>query len=396
MEEQTPLYEEGKDWGWKRVSEFFGIKDPFFERLLFIEEYDISSNIYVIEGEYLSIIDPGNDYTAYIELFKRGYKPQDIRKVVLTHGHPEHIAGIYEFVRSYPNLIYEGILTVYLHEDGPEELKHILKDMKCKHYFVKPGEKLDLSGFELEVLFTPGHTLDSICLYHAPSKSVFTGDTVLPYAVASPDPMGGGRIDYHLFSLKILMNIDINHLFPGHGPPIANDAKKVFEGTYAGIIKRIVGLETPWVEGAKFLASKGYLEECIFCCDKDLKENPNNLLALSLKASCLSDLGRYEEAIDVFDKIIELQPKSTFAIIGKGYALMGMGKYDDAIKFFDRALELEKRATIASIYKGMALYLSGRVEEAVEIPEFREEFVTKFREELEKRKGGGNAENRES
>jgi len=84
MEEQTPLYEEGKDWSWKRVSDFFGIRDPFFERLLFVEEYDISSNIYVIEGEYLSIIDPGNDYTAYIELFKKGYSPRDIRKVVLT------------------------------------------------------------------------------------------------------------------------------------------------------------------------------------------------------------------------------------------------------------------------------------------------------------------------
>ncbi len=389
MENKGYSYEEKMDWGWKRASEYLKIENPFFENLLFVEEYDISSNVYVITGDYLTIIDPGNDYTAYIELFKRGYNPKDVRKIVITHGHAEHIAGIYEFVRSYPYLIYEGLLTVYLHEDGPEELKYTLKDMKCKYHFVKPSEKLDLSGFELEVIYTPGHTLDSICLYHAPSKSIFTGDTVLPYAVASPDPMGGGRIDYHLFSLKILMNMDIEHLFPGHGTPVAYEAKKVFEGTYAGIIKRIVGLETPWVEGAKFLASKGYLEECIFCCEKDLKENPGNLVALSLKASCLSDLGRYEEAIEVFDIILSKMPKSTFALIGKGYALMGLERYDEAIKMFDEALKVERRATIASLYKGMALYLSGNKEEAFKIPEFKEEFIEKFKKELKSSASGG-------
>lgn len=393
MSEEMYQYKEDKDWGWKRASEFFGIDDPFLKKVLFVEEYDISSNIYLIEDDGLNIIDPGNDYTAYYELFNRmGYNPDDVKRIFLTHGHREHIAGFFEFVRSYPYLIYEGKLTLYLHEDAPEELQFYVKDMKCKYEYLKGAQKIKLGEFELEVIYTPGHTIDSVCFYEPTSKSIFTGDTVLPYAVASPDPIGGGRIDYHLFSLKILMNMDIKHLFPGHGTPVAERAKEVFEGNYAGIIKKIVGLEVPWVEGAKFLASKGYLEECIFCCDRDLKENPDNVLALSLKGSCLSDLGRFEEAEKTFDEVLKRVPDSVFALCGKGYALMGQKRYDEALRYFESALRIDPKSTTALIYKAMALYLSGRVEEALEIKEFREEFAERFKEELEKTKNTGKEE----
>ncbi|RLD98774.1 MAG: hypothetical protein DRI91_02365 [Aquificota bacterium] len=368
---------------WQSLQEALGLSHPFFKQCLFLEGYDISSNIYAIVGDYISLIDPGNDYTAFIQLFEKGHKPYDIKKIVITHGHPEHVMGIFELFR-YPSFQQKGELELFLTETSPESLKEMAQEFGCKITQVQNGDILNLSGFELEVIHTPGHTMDSICLYHAPTKSIFTGDTVIPYAVPSPDPTAGGRADYYLLSLRILFNMDIKHLLPGHGPPVPENAKKVMEGSYAGAIKQIIGLKTPWLEGASHLAKKGYLAEAAFCCDIELKEDPNNLKALELKASCLSDMGRFEEAYEIFDRLSKEIGSYTFATMGKGYSLLGMGKYKEAIIHFNKILKKNPAHKMANLFSASGPYVSGKHEEALQIDEFKEEFVARFVKEMEK------------
>jgi hydroxyacylglutathione hydrolase len=373
-----------QEGGWNPLSAILGVSHPFFDKCLFLEGYDISSNIYVVEGDYLSIIDPGNDYTAFINLFELGYKPTDIRKIVLTHGHPEHAMGTFELFR-YPSIAQEKNIEIFLDEEGPDTFKKLVEEFGCTLTEVKNGDILDLGGFDLEVIHTPGHTMDSLCFYHAPTKSIFTGDTVIPYAVASPDEIAGGRADYYLFSLKILLGMDIEHLLPGHGMPVAREGKRVIEGSYAGAIKQAIGLRTTWLEGASQLAQKGYLEEALFCCEKELEEAPDNMRALELKASCLSDTGKFEEALKAFDLLEQKQRDYPFALVGKGYSLMGLGEYEKSLPYFDKALSVSPDTKIARIYKGMALYLLGRHDEALKIKEFKTELVDRFRKEMEKR-----------
>jgi len=269
-------------------------------------------------------------------------------------------------------------------DTAPEALLGLVQEFGCKTTQVKNGDVLDLSGFQLEVLHTPGHTMDSICLYHPSTGSLFTGDTVIPQAVASPDPLAGGRADYYLFSLRILMDLEPKHLLPGHGMPVAHEAMKVLEGSYAGAIKQIIGLKTSWLEGASILARKKYLAEAAFCCDMVLKEEPNSLKALELKASCLSDMGKFEEAYEIFDTLSKEIGSYTFANMGKGYSLLGMGKYKEAITYFNKVLKKDPSHKMAKVYKGIALYLSGKEEEALQIDEFKEEFVARFIKEMDK------------
>ncbi len=368
---------------WQPLQEVLGTTHPFFKQCLFLEGFDISSNIYAIVGDYISLIDPGNDYTAFLQLFEKGYKPTDIKKIVITHGHPEHAMGILELFR-YPSIQQEKDLEIFFTETSPESLVELVREFGCKITQVQNGDVLDLSGFQLEVIHTPGHTMDSICLYHASTKSIFTGDTVIPHAVASPDSTAGGRADYYLLSLRILMNMGIKHLLPGDGLPVAHEAQNVLEGSYAGAIKQIIGLKTPWLDGASQLAQKGYLAEAAFCCDIELKEDPNNLKALELKASCLSDMGRFEEAYKIFDRLSKEIGSYTFATMGKGYSLLGMGRYKEAIMQFNKILKKNPAHKMAKIYKGIALYLSGKQEEALRIDEFKEEFVARFVKEMEK------------
>lgn len=374
--------------GWQPLAKVLKSPTPFFERFLFLQGYEeFSSNIYVIMGDYLTIVDSGNDYTAFMDLFRLNLKPEDIKKIVLTHGHLDHAMGAVELLRSYPSLREAGGFELIIHEAAPPQLKEVVQEFGSRVTQVRGGETLELSGLEWEVIHTPGHTIDGICLYHAPTKTVITGDIVLPEAMAAPDIYAGGSLDHYLFSLKALLRRDIENVLPGHGLPVALSGRRVIEETYEGVMMKIIGAEgqIPWIEGATALAQRGLLEEALFCCEKEMGRNPENVRALELKGSCLNDLGRNTEAIEVFDGILARRGDHVFALTGRACALMGLGRYEESLSYFDHALEIDANVREALIYKGMALYLSGKPEEAMEIEAFRTEFVGRLKGELRRK-----------
>ncbi len=369
---------------WESLGSLLNLPDRLFEKTLFLQGYEFSSNIYIIQNGYLSIIDPGNDYTAFMDLFALGFKPPDIKKIFLTHGHIDHVGGAIELFRGYPG--YQNLdVEIILHEAGPVQFKEMARGLGCRLTEVRGGETLELSGFEFEVIHTPGHTLDGLCLYHEPSRTLFSGDTVLPDAMAEPDQAAGGRLDHYLYALRTLRKKDIDNVMPGHGGLVPKIGRLVVQDTYEGLIKKLVGLETPWLDGAATLAQKGLLEETLFYSNKELAENPENLRALEYKAFCLNDLGRSHEALEVFDKILVKKNDHFYALMGKGTALLGLGQYEESLGFFDQALKNDPHNQEALVYKGMALYLAGRPEEAMEIDIFRQEFTGRMKQELLKK-----------
>ncbi|MCX7822780.1 MAG: MBL fold metallo-hydrolase [Syntrophobacterales bacterium] len=375
--------------GWARLSERLSNNHPFFENLFLWDGFDISCNIYLLTTrEGALIIDPGNDYTAYYELFRQSsiIRLWDIKKILLTHGHSEHSLGLFELLRSYPSIrTGEKSVEVYLHESAPETLKNLASQLGCQLNFVQNDDVITLGEFSLMVLHTPGHTMDSLCFWHEGTKSLFSGDTVIPFAVASPDPVAGGRIDFHLFSMRNLRKRDIRHLLPGHGDVISEGVNLVLEGNYAGLIKKVVGLQCPWMEASQFLLQKGYLEEALFCCEKVLQEDSKNPTALYFKACCLNDMGLFKEALDTLNTLGSAENRMSenpLYLIAYGCALMGNGQYEKAIAKFDRACSIAPSIDNAMVYKGLALYLNGQIDEAMEIEAFRKAFVGQLKEEL--------------
>ncbi|MDD2902840.1 MAG: MBL fold metallo-hydrolase [Syntrophales bacterium] len=386
-ESQTPPVEEPQHPGWLTLGQVFKSEDPFFDKFLFLLGYDYSSNIYVIKGDYLTIVDPGNDYTGFMDLFSLGYRPEDIKKVVLTHGHRDHCMGAFELLRAYPSLVENGGFELILHPESPAELKEVVQKFGCKVTEVKGGETLELSGQEWEVLYTPGHTIDGLSFYHEPSKTAFTGDTIIPQGMAEADHNAGGRLDHYLFGVKVLLQRDIANLLPGHGVPVAGLGKRVVEQTYESLMLKIIGVEKeiPWIDGAKALVAKGLLEEAVFCCDRELTRKPDNLTAMQLKAYCLTDLGRCAESLPLLHRILEQEQENIYALTAAGHALLGMGNYQESITYFDRALALNPEFPDPQMYKGMALYLSGKVDEAMDIDIFQKEFSQRIKQELDKK-----------
>ncbi|MBD3171355.1 MBL fold metallo-hydrolase [Candidatus Bathyarchaeota archaeon] len=181
------------------------------------------------------------------QLKEHDLKPQDIEQVIITHLHNDHI-GLAEDLRSYGAEIWAGIATKDRQEQmmrewknlyentlreldlfgGQEYKRHITRNRYVFKSDVKPmpidryledGEKLRIGDLTLEVIWTPGHSYDHICLLNQDQRILFSGDHVLPkitshvalYSYRDHDPLGE-----YLDSLKKVENIDVDTILPGH------------------------------------------------------------------------------------------------------------------------------------------------------------------------------------
>ncbi|MDA8489365.1 MULTISPECIES: hydroxyacylglutathione hydrolase [Kluyvera] len=104
------------------------------------------------------IVDPGEAAPVLAAIAENGWQPEAI---LLTHHHHDHVGGVSDLHRHYPNLI------VY----GPEETRN-----KGTTKIVADGDRIRVLDQEFHVFATPGHTLGHICFYSAPW--LFCGDTL--------------------------------------------------------------------------------------------------------------------------------------------------------------------------------------------------------------------------
>lgn len=274
-------------------------------------------------------------------------------------------------------------LEIIMHEAGPVEFKEMMQNLGCRITEVKGGETITLAGFELEVIHTPGHTIDGLSFYHAASRTLFSGDTVLPTILAEPDEKAaGGSLAHYFYSLRVLRQRQIDHVLPGHGGVAPKIGRFVVDETYDALIKRVVGLETPFFEGATKLAQQGLLEEALFYLDKELRQETPHPQAREMKGFLLNDLGRGREALEVFEELLTQEPEHAQALLGKGVALLGLGQYEESLAALNRAAALLPEVREVQVYQGMALYLSGREADALDLPAFEEEFTRRLKDEL--------------
>ncbi|ROQ93419.1 MBL fold metallo-hydrolase [Desulfosoma caldarium] len=385
----TPYDLEKPTQGWTRLGEMFNSDEPLWRNTWFLEGYNFSSNIYVIEDDGLTVIDPGNDYTAYLQFFDLGFDPAQVRRVMITHGHFDHAMGVLELC-NYRGIREKGSMEIIIHEAGPEELKKNLEPLSFPLRLVQGGETVHTGRFSFQVVHTPGHTFDGISLYHKETRSLFSGDAVLPYGLSAPDKHGGGRLDHMLQTFRNLLGMNIDHVMPGHGWPVFGLGRKVLEASYEEVIKHLLGVnrELSCEEAANRLIGKGLFEEALYCAEKSLQCGPSDATAmLRLKIVCLNDMGRFQEALESLAVLKSILPEADeeqepFQSIATGYALMGLERYEEAVAVFDDVLTRHGRIKEALVYKGMALHLAGRHDEAMDIGEFRDEFVGRFKEEL--------------
>ncbi len=171
----------------------------------------ISEAAYYIEsnGE-AAVIDPLRDVESYIALAKQ--RGAVIKYIFETHFHADFVSGHLDLSKQ------TGAIIIY----GPETVTnfdvHIAKD----------GELFQLGNISLQVMHTPGHTLESSCYLLKDEKgkdyAIFTGDTLFAGDVGRPDLSSGdlsaeelAGIMYETLQQKILPLADDILVYPAHG-----------------------------------------------------------------------------------------------------------------------------------------------------------------------------------
>lgn len=212
------------------------------EGVVFIEGRDDmipDSHVYVIgkpESRDLTMIDAGlmgkSDYKLS-SIMALGIELGDIKRVIMTHTHLDHIGCLPEIQERIPEAeLWAHSLEAIFLEQGDERTVYgmdMFKNMCQMQYGLKDGrftfqvdrklnggERLNIGDMVWEVIHIPGHSSGSIALYEKSQEILIPGDVVYAdYAIGRFDLYGADPHN-HRNSLEKLGNLKVKTLLPGH------------------------------------------------------------------------------------------------------------------------------------------------------------------------------------
>jgi glyoxylase-like metal-dependent hydrolase (beta-lactamase superfamily II) len=152
------------------------------------------------EGGCSAVVDPSGRPDLFFELNDR-YRTE-LKYVICTHDHFDHTGGAQELARQSSALVVMHKLTGD-RADLP----------------VDDGEELVMGSLTLKVIYTPGHTADSICILC--KDILLTGDILFVGKVGGTDLGEGARAEYDSLHRKLLKLPDETKVYPGHDYGVA-------------------------------------------------------------------------------------------------------------------------------------------------------------------------------
>lgn len=191
----------------------------------------IQVNTYLVYDEETKkgfIVDPGGYSRELTEEVKK--QGVNIRYILLTHGHGDHIGGVAEYKKDFPQakiaaheqeaeLLHDGRLNASEEMFGrPITVEPDL--------YVKDGDELTVGNLKLHILYTPGHTKGGMSIYV--NGHLFSGDTLFRYSIGRTDFYGGDfRVLLNSIKDKLFNLPDDTAVLPGHmGFTTIGDEKK--------------------------------------------------------------------------------------------------------------------------------------------------------------------------
>lgn len=145
------------------------------------------------------VIDPGNDADVLINLIEK--EKLNLKYIVLTHGHYDHIGACESIKEKYNVPIVAGLGEDVLLEKAENNLSRFRTgDIEIKADIYLEDKEVFKFGENLsfKTIATPGHTPGGICLYFEKEGVLFSGDTLFLGSV--------GRTDFPYSNTKDLMN----------------------------------------------------------------------------------------------------------------------------------------------------------------------------------------------
>jgi len=212
------------------------------------------SHVYVVgepSSHDLSLVDAGLTGKGSYKMesiLKSGIDLEDIKRVIMTHTHFDHIGCLAEILKKIPSAeLWIHALEADPLEKGDERTIYgmdMFKEMCRMQYRIKEGafkfkvnrklqggDSLNIGKMTWEVLHIPGHSMGSIALYCREKKTLIPGDTVYAdYAIGRFDLHGANASDLKN-SLMRLAELEVDTLLPGHNQIVKNVPKGYIQKT---------------------------------------------------------------------------------------------------------------------------------------------------------------------
>ena len=164
------------------------------------------------------VIDPGASAEKLAEKIKeQGLKPAAI---LLTHGHFDHATGAEELAKLLQVRIYAEEKEKETLENPQLNLSGWQGSSLVFHAdeYLKDEQEIDLAGFHIRVLLTPGHTVGGCCFYFPYQNVIVSGDTLFQTSVGRTDfPKGSMSQLINGIREKLLPLPDETAVYTGHG-----------------------------------------------------------------------------------------------------------------------------------------------------------------------------------
>ncbi len=180
------------------------------------------TNCYIVgceETQQGAVIDPGGEGKRIVREIER--TGLDIRYVLITHAHFDHIGGIAKVVEATgAKLAIHPNEQPLLEADGGASLWGLkVEPSPPPDIELSDGQILTVGELTFEVLFTPGHSPGGVTFYEADEGVAFDGDLLFANGVGRTD-LPGGDTSTLMHSIKdVLFALpDDTIIYSGHGP----------------------------------------------------------------------------------------------------------------------------------------------------------------------------------
>jgi len=181
------------------------------------------TNAYAVVGpdKQCTIVDPGQTPQPLLAFLEANSLQPDA--AVLTHGHCDHIAGLWELRAVWPDL------PILIHEAESAYLtdpNHNLSAPFGEPFTgpeptgtLTPGQTIALGGVDFDILHTPGHSPGGVTLHHAAGELAIVGDTLFAGSIGRSDfpHSDPAALTQSLHNVLMLLP-DATRILPGHGP----------------------------------------------------------------------------------------------------------------------------------------------------------------------------------
>ncbi len=240
---------------------------------------------YIIGTTDLAIIDPGPDNEAHFQALISAIGNRKLAHILVTHTHKDHsplarrlsqITGA-SILGCAPHMAARSLFLGEVNRlEGSTDIYH------APHRVLHDNNLLQGNGYDLEIVATPGHTMNHLAFALKQENALFCGDHVMGWSttiIAPPD----GNMAAYMASLHKLRLRDDKIYYPGHGDRIINPQRlvrgiinhrnqreaailarlKAGDRTILDIVSYIYQHLTPALQGAAALSVFAHLEHMV-------------------------------------------------------------------------------------------------------------------------------------